>query len=198
VNLSSRDRRALALLGASLVLIVMWRWLSSDDKSSGTVSASSDMVSATEQRLARLRLTAANVPGRQEALDKVKTELATREKGILTADTPAQAQAQLFQILRRIGKGQAKPIEFGGTEIGQVKTIDNNYGEVLVSVSFSSNIDQLLNLLADIANQKELISTSEIRAGQAHPKEKTFPVRLTISGIVRKDLIPDKKAITNF
>jgi hypothetical protein len=51
----------------------------------------------------------------------------------------------------------------------------------------------LINLLSDITSQKEMIGISDMRIGGAAPKEKTMPVRLTISGLVRRELVPDKK-----
>jgi hypothetical protein len=69
---------------------------------------------------------------------------------------------------------------------------------VAVSVSFDCRVEQLVNLLADITAQKELIATSEIRIGNAHPKEKVMPVRLTVSGVVPRKLIPDRKGVTLF
>ena len=53
-------------------------------------------------------------------------------------------------------------------------------------------------LYADLTKQQELIATSELRIGSANPREKNIPVRLTISGVVRRDLIPDKKGMTTF
>ena len=37
-----------------------------------------------------------------------------------------------------------------------------------------------------------------VRLGNAHPKEKIMPVRLTVSGVVPRKLIPDKKGVTLF
>ena len=63
----------------------------------------------------------------------------------------------------------------------------------LVTVSFDAQIEQLVQFLADLTTQKQLIATNEIRIGQAHPKQKSVPVRLTVSGIVKKSLLPAKK-----
>ena len=43
-------------------------------------------------------------PAKQEVLQRVSADLAEREKGLIQADTAAQAQAQLLQILRKIAK----------------------------------------------------------------------------------------------
>ena len=112
---------------------------------------------------------------------------------MIRADTAAQAQAQLLQILRKLAKKQTPPIDLRNTEIGMVKAFGDKYGEVTVALNFESRIDQLINLLSDVTAQKEIIGVNDMRIGGAHPKEKTMPVRLTISGLVRRELVPDKK-----
>ena len=199
MNIGERDRRALILLGVAVAAILLYRLApTGSDKSSGTVLADSDTVAASELRLAKLRRLSAQVPGKEDVLKKVKTELADREKGVLVADTPQQAQAQLFQIMRRVMRAQQPPIEIASTEIGPTHALDDNYGEVLSSVSFVCRIEDLVNLLTDLTNQKELIATYDLRIGAAHPKEKTMPVRLTVAGVVRRELIPDKKVTAQF
>lgn len=197
MTIEKRDRRALVLLGVVAALILVW-WIGSSDDKVVQVVASTDTVPVVEKRLAKLRQTAAAVPGREQAMQKVKLELTTREAGLIHADTAQQAQAQLLQILRRVGKAEAPPIDIRGSEIGQLKSLGDDYGEVSVSVSFDCRIEQLVNLLAALTAQKELIATSEIRLGNAHPKEKIMPVRLTVSGVVPRKLIPEKKGVTAF
>ena len=192
-NLSDRDRRALKLLGAVLVLILAWYFATGDDTSTAVVPAATDSIPAAERRLARLREITAAVPGKEQVLKQVTAELVEREKGLIQADTAAQAQAQLLQILRRVARDQPNPIDIRNTEVGQVKAYGDGYGEVLVAASFETGIDQLLNLLAGLTAQKELIGTAEIRIGAANPKQKTMPVRLVISGLVRRELLPETK-----
>ncbi len=197
MTLTDRDRRALIMLGIVAVLLFGW-WISSSDDKAIRVVGSTDSVPMAEKHLAKLRQTAAAVPGREQVLQKVKVELASREQGVIQAATAQQAQAQLLQIVQRIGKAQTPPIDIRGSEIGPVKVLSDDYGEVAVSVSFDCLVEQLVNLLSSLTAQKELIATSEIRVGTAHPKEKIMPVRLTISGVVPRKLIPDKKGAASF
>ena len=190
--MSDRDRRALILLAGVAMLILGWYFTSEED-GAPLVAASTETIPAAEKRLARLKQLAATVPGKQVVLDQVAAELAAREKGLIPAATAAQAQAQLLQIVTRIARAQPNPIALRNTEMGQVKAFDDNYGEVAVAVNFESGIEQLVNFLADLTTQKELIGTSDLRIGSANPKQKTMPIRITISGLVRRDLIPDKK-----
>ena len=192
MTLTDRDKRALLLLVVVGALIGGWYLLSPDD-TPRVVAASVDSIPAAENRLRKLRQQAAAVPGKQQILASVSAELSEREKGLIQADTAAQAQAQLLQIVRRIAKAQATPIDLRNTEIGQVKPFGDKYGEVAVSITFEGGIEQLITFLTDLTAQKELIGTSDVRIGGANPKQKTMPVRITLSALVRRELVPEKK-----
>jgi hypothetical protein len=189
MTLSTRDKRALILLGVAVVILYFF----SGDDAPQVVGATVNSIPLAERQLARLREQAAAIPGKEQALAGVSAELAKRENGLIQADTAAQAQAQLLQIVRRIAREQENPIELKNTEIGQVKAFGDKYGEVALSVNFEAGIEQLINFLSHLTTQKELIGTTDIRIGTANPKQKTMPVRLTLTALVRKELIPEKK-----
>ena len=194
MNMSERDQKALKYLGGALLLagaIYFWP--------AGAAVETAAAVNGTEvleKRLSNSRALLLQVPDKQAVLKQAQADLGVREKGLLVADTAAQAQAQLFQILRRVGRAQGPPIEVRATEIGQARLFGEDYGEVSVAVSFECGIEQLVNLLADLGAQPELLATSEIRVGQAAGAQKVIPVRLTISGIVPRKLIPEKKGLS--
>ena len=50
----------------------------------------------------------------------------------------------------------------------------------------------MVNLLADLGNQPELIATEEVQIGEASPKDKRLSVRIVVSGLVERKLIPEK------
>ena len=194
MSMSERDQKALKYLGGALLLagaIYFWP--------AGAAVETAAAVNGTEvleKRLSNSRALLLQVPDKQAVLKQAQADLGVREKGLLVADTAAQAQAQLFQILRRVGRSQGPPIEVRATEIGQARLFGEDYGEVSVAVSFECGIEQLVNLLADLGAQPELLATSEIRIGQATGAQKVIPVRLTISGIVPRKLIPEKKGLS--
>ena len=53
-----------------------------------------------------------------------------------------------------------------------------------------------MNLLAGLSQQPEIVSTDEIRFGQANAKTKSISTRVTISGLVPKRLVPEKKGLS--
>jgi hypothetical protein len=195
-SLEPREKRALILLGILAPLILGWYFSSPDETT--TIVGAVQNIPAAEKRLARLRLLSAAVPGKEIVLGQVQKELAEREKGLIQADTAAQAQAQLLQIVRRIGRALPAPLDLRSTEIGQVKPFGDRYGEVMVAISFDARIEQLVNLLAELTKQKEMIGTTELRIGAASVKEKIMPVRMTLSGLVKRELVPDKKGAATF
>ena len=85
-----------------------------------------------------------------------------------------------------------------GSEFSPVKQFGSSYGEVTVTISAECGIEQLLNFMADLSSQPELIATSSMQLGQANPKKKTLPVRMTISGLVPKRLAPERKSEVSF
>lgn len=194
MSLSERDQKALKMLaGALLVAGVVYFW---PDASVTQISGAANATEILEKRLTRARALLMQVPDKQAVFKQVQADLAVREKGMVVADTVPQAQAQLFQILRRVGRAQAPPIEIRANEIGQARLFGEDYGEVSVSVSFECGVEQLVNLLADLGAQSELLATSEIHIGQVNGPQKTLPVRLSISGIVPRKLIPEKKGLS--
>ena len=196
MNLQDRDKRALIILGVAAGLMLIY-WIASSSSSAGTAKvAAVESVDRSEKRIAALRNAMATLDGKQSVLKKASAELAEREKGLIPGDTPEQAQAQLLQIMRRVVKAQAPPLEMRQTELAQPKSYGDAYARVTVSVVIDCRIDELVNLLASLSAQPELIATDEIRCNAANAKTKVMPVRVTVSGLVPHKLLPEKKGIS--
>lgn len=209
---STRDKRAklalAILLPATLIAVAVQYWPESEPavvapiaKGAKGAAVGASAIPATvtgmtreaaEARLAQLRQAAAAVSAKQEIYKRVSGELAAREKGLIKADTAAQAQAQLMQIMKRIGSAESPPIEFRSTELTGVRPLGEDFGEVSVALQLDCRIDQLVNLLAALPSQPEIVTTSDLRVVSSNGKDKTVGVRLTVSGVVPKRLIPQK------
>ena len=188
-----RDRRALAWLALSALLGLVIHFWPASDNTAVVVAPVGDPVTLAETRLARLREAAATVPAKEAVFKKVSAELAAREKGIINnADTAAQAQAQVIQIIRSLGAAENPPIEIRSTELAPVRPFGDSYGEASVAVQIECRIDQLVNLLAALQAQPELVATSDLRVLSSNAKEKTVAVRLAVSGVVPRRLVPEK------
>ena len=195
MNLSTRDRRALILLGAGLLTVLVLRFGVYRD-SQTTVVEAKDSSPLAEKRLARLRQAEIQVPAKRAALKTVSAAVALREKGILRAPTAQQVQAHLLETIRRVGKNEG--IEVRGGEFPEVRPLGDEYGEAAVSVNFECRIEQLVNFLAALTREPELLATNEVRVSTANPKDKTVGVRLTLAGVVPRNLVPVKKGLLSF
>lgn len=197
MSLSERDRRALILLGVAVAAVLIYR-LASDSDSGAAVQASETPIPIAEKSLNQLRRVAATVPGKERILAAVTAQVNDREKKLLAAETGAQAQAQLLQIARRVAHSEGPPIEIGQVSMGQVQTFGKYYGEALVTMSFVCTIDQLVNYLADLSAQPEMIATNELHVNLGDIKQKTLNVRLTLSALIPRNLAPERKGFGVF
>ena len=156
------------------------------------VVSSPDSVSNAEKRLTRLRDLAALVPQKEAVFKNVSAELTKREGGLIQADTGQQARAHLLEILRRLCG--AESIEVRSTELGGIAPFGDAYGTVSAAVQVECRIEQLINLLAAIAGQPELITTTDLRiTAPNESKEKLIGARIVVSGVIPRKLVPDKK-----
>jgi hypothetical protein len=195
MTLQKRDKTALKALAAAVaVWLVLQFALSRRDQPAAMIATGS--IPVAEKRLAKLRQLAASVPGKEQVLKQAAAELAEREKGIIQSETAPQAQAQLLEILRRVGRSQTPPMDVKPGELGRVSELSENYGEVQVSIALDCRIEEFLNFAADLTRQPEALATKELRITSA--KDKTIAVRLTVSGVVPRRLVPEKKGVASF
>ena len=195
MSLTARDRRALVLLGAGLLTVIVLRFGVYGDRQTPVVAATNS-VPLAEKRLARLRQVAATVPAKEALAKKMNSEAELRERGMIQAPTAQQAQAQLLETIRRVAK--AENIDVRGGDFPELRPLGSEYGEAAVSVSFDCHIEDLVNFLADLTKETELLATNEIRIASANPKNKMLNVRLTLAGVVPRKLVPVKKGFASF
>lgn len=197
MKLAQRDKRALAVLAVAGVALTVFLRVSGGSGEAVAVRATGTIESA-ERRLARVRRVAATLDGKRQVLKQVTDELALREKGIIQAQTAPQAQAQLLDIVRRVARAQTpRPLEFGGVDLQQPAKF-GDYGEVRIAIPFTCQIEDLVNFLADLTKQPEAIATTDLRIVAQDQKKKTISVRLTVSGVVPRRLVPEKKGFGAF
>ena len=195
MKLTPRDQKALGILAAAVALWALLQFVVLPDKSTpaaGVVSLSSAQL---RQRLALLRQTAAVLPVREALLKQSNADVADRERGIIPGDTAAEAQSELLQTAVRVGK--ANQLDVRSSDFGAPKAF-GDYGIVYATVSFDCHIEQLLNFLADLTREQQLIVPSEERITSSNPKEKIMAVRMVLAGVVAKKLIPEKKSAGAF
>jgi hypothetical protein len=190
MSLQTRDRRALALLVTAIVAYaIAYFWPSG---AAAPIVSPADSIASTETRLARLRDAAALVPQKEQALKAVSAELAKRETGIISAGTAAEARAHLLELVRRLCTNES--IEVRAVEVGAIGPLGDSYGAVNVAVQVECHIEQLVNLLAALAAQPELVATTDVRVTAPNEsKDKIIGARIAVAGVVARKLTGDKK-----
>ena len=193
--MTDREKRSLQVL-AGAVVVAGAIWIFTGPSNPTKVVAAVDTVEHAEKRLELVRQAAATVQGKEQTLRQLTDELGRREKGLIVADTAPQAQAQLVQIIKRVAKNEG--LDIRQVDLGRPALFAEAYGEVAVAVTVDAHIEQLVNLMADLTAEPEIVATSDMRVSNTNPKLKTMAVRLTVSGIIPKKLVPEKKGMLAF
>lgn len=195
MTLNDREKRSLYLLGGAVVLVgIYWLTQLSSLPSAAAVAGQDPSDPATMQialkRLESARRHAITTPSRVKVLNVIDEQLRQREKGLIRADTGAQAVAQVLQIARGVARNQPQPMALQPAETGSVRPFGDHYGEAAIAVTANCQIEQLLNFMAGITAQKELITTTSLQINAMDQNKKTISVRIGLSGIVPKNLVP--------
>ncbi|MCU1326730.1 MAG: hypothetical protein JWN34_2100 [Bryobacterales bacterium] len=195
MSISARERRLVFLVAPALLIALVMRFGLPDGSAAPSGGSEAGNIALAEQRVARMRQIIATTPARTAAAKQVRLDLAERERGILQADTAPQAQALLLEIARRVGKSE--DIDVRGGDFGAPKPM-GEYGLVYTTVTFECRVEQLVNFLADLSKQSELIVPSEERITTTNAKLKMMSVRMVLAGVTLKKLIPEKKGFAAF
>lgn len=196
MSLSSRDKRALSIMGLVAVVAALLQFAVLPSGSEPAAEVAGQSSAQLRQRVALLRQTAAALPVRESLLKQSNADLTDRERGIIQADTFAQAQAELVQTARRVGTASQLDVRSG--DFGAPKLF-GDYGLVYATVTFDCHIEQFLNFLADLTREPELIVPSEERiTTTGNPKDKMMNVRMVLAGVVPKKLVQEKKGLGAF
>jgi hypothetical protein len=196
MSLTDREKRLVILVVPALLVALILRFTLFSDAAPATSATGADTIALAQQRVQRLRQLKALVPGRETVVKQTAVDLTLREKGLIPGDTAAQAQAALLEAARRVGK--TDQIEIRGGDFPAAKVF-GDYGMVFASITFECHVEQLVNFLADLGRQPELMVPSEERISTGgQPKQKMVNVRIVLAGVVAKKLIPEKKGLAAF
>lgn len=196
MTFTDRERRLLFLLVPSVAIALILRFtLFADPAPVVRDGSTPGSVKTAQLRLARLRQIASTLQAREAVAKQTGQDLTDREKGVLQAATAPQAQARLLEVARQIGKQEQ--IDVRGGDFGTPKVF-GEYGLVYATISFECHVEQLVNFMAALSKQPELISPSEERMATGSSKEKLMNVRMVLAGVVPKKLVPEKKGLGGF
>ena len=188
MQVSDRDRRALLFLGIAAVLFLLLQtdllFPSPDAAASGSAS-----IEAEENKLLLAQTQVRQEPllsSEYQALRSVEEVLEAR---LLKSETAALAQAEMRERVGELLEGAG--IGMKASRFGTVETEGEDFAQVPLVVDFDCDITRFVNLMADIANAPELLSTREIKVSAGNQKTKSVRVELTVSGYLPISRTPE-------
>lgn len=197
MTVGTLDKRTGLGLVAGVAVILILRFVVLGGDSSSSTVAPTETVQQAEQRLRHVRQVASTVPGKETVNRQAAAMVNGLEKGVFHADTEPQARAQILEMVTEVAK--ANGVQTRGLDEAHSKPISADYGEITVTVSFGCDVVQLVNLLAGLAAQNQILATNGIHITGGADKKKILQVRLSVSGLVpRKLLAPEKKGLAAF
>lgn len=176
---SGRDRRALLFLGIAFVLFLLLQtdWIlpapDATASTSGSIEAERNKLLLAQTQLRQEPLLSAEY----RSLQSIEESL---EERLLESETAALAQAEMRERVGELLEGAG--ISMRASRFTNVEAEGEDFAQVPLIVDFTCDITRFVNLLADIANAQELLSTREIKVSSANPKTKAVRVELTVSG----------------
>ncbi len=188
--LGQRDRRALALLGAAVAIFLV---LQSDffgpGGGGGAPAIGDDRIEALEQRLQLAQVRARQRPLTEAELAAAERRLERLEQRLLTSADAALAQAEMRSLVGALLEAEGIPMQ--SSTFGTVALERERYAMVPLTVNFSCGIEQVVNLMAAIANAPQLLTTRELRMQPDNADVKSIRVRVTVAGYLPLERTPE-------
>ena len=192
MTLQERDKRALKIMAVMLAGGLIWMFWPSADASKTVAQATAATPDVLEQQLERLRAKESQIPAKLGMMKDLQGQLNIRERGLIMADTLPQAQAILAGSVRQVARQEG--FDFRNISFGQTAIYGGEYGQIVVQVSAECRIEQVVNFLADLTKRPELLATEDMRISSGNAQSKVLQFVVTISGLVPKRLVPEKRA----
>lgn len=187
--MNQRDKRALAILGVALGLFAVLQLDIFQPSSGGGSGAGASEIEALEQRLAVAQLEARQRPVHDADLNAALAELGRLEAGLLQSADSALAQAEMRTVVGDLLT--AEGVAMQGSRFGTVELEETDYAKVPLVVDFTCGVDQLVNLMAAVANAPQLLTTRDITIRPANADVKSLRVQLTVAGYLPSERTPD-------
>ncbi len=188
MQVSDRDRRALLFLGIAFVLFLLLQTDLVFPPPDATASAS-ESVEAEENNLLMAQTEVRQEPLLSSENQSVREVEESLEARLLKSETAALAQAEMRERLGEILEGAG--ISMRASRFATVEAEGEDFAQVPLVVDFDCDITRFVNLLADIANAPELLSTREIKISAGNQKTKSVRVELTVSGYLPISRTPE-------
>ena len=179
MQVSDRDRRALLFLGTAFVLFLLFQTDLVFPPPDASASASQS-IEAEENQLLLAQTQARQEPLLSSENQAVRALQQSLEARLLKSETAALAQAEMRERVGELLQGAG--ISMRASRFAPVEAEGEDFAQVPLVVDFDCDITRFVNLLADVANAPELLSTRQIKVSTGNQKTKSVRVELTVSG----------------
>lgn len=191
MSLQERDKRALKILVPVAVAGLAWLFWPAVDGGKPVAQSVTNSPAGLEQQIERLRSKETQIPAKRGLMKDLQGQLNVREVGLIVADTLPQAQEMLVRAVRQVARQEG--FELRNVSIAQPLIYGGEYGQIAVQITAECRVEQVVNFLADLTKRPELIATEDMRINMGNPANKILQFAVTVSGLVPKRLVPEKR-----
>lgn len=188
-GLGDRDRRALQLLAAAALLILLVRFvayplLDAAEDFSGSLPV-------REKVLRKHRALAEATPARESGFGALKARLEETEAGLLKSRTGPLAAAEVQQQVREMAT--AAGIQVRSVDFLPLRKMGAEYVAVPVSAQFSAPVEQVVGLLNALHRAQTTLAVEQLRVSAANEAgKKQVNVYLVVSGAAGAEVASSK------
>ena len=190
IEIRSRDRRALSLLGIAAALYVASSYIAFPvyDR----LKLASNVAAEKEDQLRKYRRALIRKDRYAQLIPAAKAQVAAAESGLIRGDNPSLAAAELQALMEEIAK--KSDVAVSQRSVLPPKKIDEFYNELPMSLAFDANPGQLVNLLTNIRLAPKFLTLKTMQVSAAQPitempktgeYRKILHVNLTVTAILQ-------------
>lgn len=189
--MSDRDKRALKLLSGAVALFLLLQFgLPAPSGGGATGPGVSDAsLVGLEERLKTAQAEVSRKPLGDAELAYAERLLEAREQRLLESVDPALAQAEMRGIVGDLLA--AEGIVLNASRFPAIELEGLDYARTPIDITVTCAIEQVVNLLAAIANHERLLTTRRIRVRPEKPDIKSVRVEMQLSGYLPIERAPE-------
>lgn len=176
---SQRDRRALKALGIALAIAALWL----GQGAIRGLGSSAGTLESLEQSYLLAKQTVARQPAEADYVGRLRRSIDIVERRLLRSETLALAQAEVRSLA--IGLLSTAGVNSIRSEFGVASPDEGQYKGVALDLEFTCRIDQLVDLMAAMANARPILATRMIEITAPESASERVQVRLGIEGYMR-------------
>lgn len=187
MRISRKDKIALICAGIAVLAFAVFQWVVFPAWDS--LAENRANIPLQERKFEKYREVARTAGMRTAEVSTLEAKLRQAESGLLASNTAALASGELQGLVKQLASTEA--IDVRSNEFLPAKRLGADYMEVPIVLQFQCRLDQLVNLLKNIAVNPQYLAVSKLLIMPGDVKVKSLNVTLQIAGVMRAE--PSKK-----